>query len=169
MYINAYAVTIEKVKRSIESLLGTPLSLRQICLGKSLAVFLPSVILGLVFTFCSIAGVNQFFTVPKMGHFIMPGAAPLAATLVAVPLIVFFLSSLLIAIQLIITSIRWVNAAIIGLIFAIGFGLSPSLRFGSESWSIVFFSLGIAIAFALLTVYLSRRVTKERIVLSSKG
>ena len=169
MYTNAYTLTMEKVKRSIESLLCTPLSLRQICLGKSLAVFLPSVILGLLFTFGGIAGINQLFIAPKIGHFVMPGAAPLAATLVTVPLIVFFLASLMIEVQLIITNIRWINAAIMGIIFGVGFGLSPVLRFGSASWNIVFISLGVAAALALVTIYLSRLVTKERIVLSSKG
>jgi len=169
MYINAYTLTMEKVKRSLESLLCTPLSLRQICLGKSLAVFLPSVILGLLFTFGGIAGINQLFIAPKIGHFVMPGAAPLAATLVTVPLIVFFLASLMIEVQLIITNIRWINAAIMGIIFGVGFGLSPVLRFGSASWNIVFISLGVAAALALVTIYLSRLVTKERIVLSSKG
>lgn len=169
MYINAYTLTMEKVKRSLESLLCTPLSLRQICLGKSLAVFLPSVILGLLFAFGAIVGINQFFIAPQIGQFVMPGAAPLVATLVAVPLIVFFLVTLMIALQLIITNIRWIHAALMGLIFGVGFGLSPVLRFGSASWSIVFISLGVAAVLALVTIYLSRLVTKERIVLSSKG
>jgi len=169
MYINAYTLTMEKIKRSIESLLCTPLSLRQICLGKSLAVFLPSVILGLVFTFGGIVGINRFFIVPKLGHFVMPGTAPLVAILVVVPLIVFFLAVLMIALQLIITNIRWINAALMGVIFGVGFGLSSTLRFGAESWSIVFLSLGVAAVLTLVTIYLSRLVTKERIVLSSKG
>jgi ABC-2 type transport system permease protein len=170
MYTNAYTLTMEKVKHSIESLLCTPLSLRQICLGKSLAVFLPSVILGLVFTFSGIVGINQFFIAPKLGHFIMLGAAPLVAILVAVPLIVFSFASLMITLQLIITNIHWINAALIGLIIAVMFGLSPPvLKFGSASWSIVSISLGVAAVLALVTIYLSRLVTKERIVLSSKG
>jgi len=169
MYINAYTLTMEKIKRSIESLLCTPLSLRQICLGKSLAVFLPSVILGLVFTFGGIVGINRFFIVPKLGHSIMPGPAPSVAILVVVPLIVFFLAALMIALQLIITNIRWINAALMGVIFGVGFGLSSTLRFGAESWSIVFLSLGVVALLALVTIYLSRLVTKERIVLSSKG
>jgi ABC-2 type transport system permease protein len=160
---------MEKVKRSIESLLCTPLSLKQICLGKTLALFLPSLILGWVFTFGGIAGINQFFITPELGKFIMPGAAPLVAILVVVPFIVFFLSSLVIALQLIITNIRWVNAALMGAIFAVGFGLSPVLRFGPSSWSIVLVSLGIAAILALITFLLSPRVTKERIILSSKG
>jgi len=169
MYINAYTLTMEKVKRSMESLLCTPLSLRQICLGKSFPIVLPSVVLGLVFAFGGIAGINQFFIVPRLGHFIMPGAAPLVAILVTVPLIMFFFASLMVALQLIITNIRWINAALIGLVIAVMFGLSPPiLKFGSASWSIVFASLGVAAALALVTIYLSRLVTKERIVLSSK-
>ncbi len=170
MYINAYAVTMEKVKRSIESLLCTPLSLRQIWLGKSFAIALPSVILGLLFAFAGIAGINQFFIVPRLGHFIMPGTAPLVATLVTVPLIMFFFASLMVVLQLIITNIHWINAAIIGLVVAVMFGLSPPvLKFSSASWSIVFISLGVAVILALVTIYLSRLVTKERVVLSSKG
>ncbi len=170
MYTNAYTLTMEKVKRSMESLLCTPLSLRQIWLGKSFAIALPSVILGLLFAFGGIAGINQFFIVPKLGRFIMPGTAPLVAILVAVPLIMFFFASLMVALQLIITNIHWINAALIGLVIAVMFGLSPPvLKFGSASWSIVFVSLGVAAILALVTIYLSRLVTKERIVLSSKG
>ena len=170
MYTNAYTLIMEKVKRSIESLLCTPLSLRQIWLGKTLAISLPSIVLGLLFTFGGIAGINQFFVVPELGHFIMPGAAPLVAILVVVPSIVFFFASLMIALQLIIANIRWIGAALIGLVVAVMFGLSPPiLKFGSASWSIVFISLGVAAALALVTIFLSRLVTKERIVLSSKG
>jgi len=170
MYTNAYMLTMEKVKRSMESLLCTPFSLRQIWLGKSLAIALPSVILGLLFAFGGIAGINQFFIIPKLGHFIMPGAASLVATLVTVPLIMFFFASLMVALQLIITNIHWINAALIGLVVAVMFGLSPPiLKFGAASWSIVLISLGVAAVLALVTIYLSRLVTKERIVLSSKG
>ena len=170
MYTNAYTLIMEKVKRSIESLLCTPLSLRQIWLGKTLAISLPSIVLGLLFTFGGIAGINHFFVVPELGHSIMPGAAPLVAILVVVPSIVFFFASLMIALQLIIANIRWISAALIGLVVAVMFGLSPPiLKFGSASWSIVFISLGVAAALALVTIFLSRLVTKERIVLSSKG
>lgn len=169
MYINAYTLTMEKVKRSMESLLCTPLSLRQVCLGKSLAVFLPSVVLGLVFTFGGIVGINQIFIVPKLGRFIMPGTAPLVAILVVVPLIVFFLVSLMIEVQLIITNIRWINAALMALIFGVGFGFSPVLKLGPSSWSMVLASLGIGAILALVVILLSPRVTKEKIILSSKG
>jgi len=169
IYINAYTLTMEKVKRSIESLLCTPLSLKQICLGKTLALFLPSIILGWLFTFCTIAGINQFFIAPVLGKFIMPGAAPLVAILVIIPIIVFFLSLLIITLQLVITNIRWINTIIVFAMFGVAFGLSPVLKFGPSSWNIVFISLGVAIILAIIAFFLFSRVTKERIVLSSKG
>jgi len=169
LYISAYTLTMEKIKHSLESLLCTPLSLRQIWLGKSLAVFLPSAILGLLFAFAAMAGINQLFIAPQIGQSVTPGAAPLVATLVAAPLIIFFLVTLLIALQLIITNIRWINIAFMGLIFGVGFGISPFVRLGSASWDIVFISLAVAAILALVTMFLSRLVTKERIVLSSKG
>lgn len=169
IYINGYTLMMEKTKRSIESLLCTPLSLKQIWLGKTLALFLPSLILGWLFTFGTIAGINQFFIAPELGRFIMPGAAPLVAILVVVPLIFFFLSSLVVVLQLIIANIRWVNAALMGTMFALIFGVSSVLTFGPSSWNIVFVSLGVAGILALIAFLLSSRVTKERIVLSSKG
>jgi len=169
IYINAYTLMMEKMKRSIESLLCTPLSLRQLCLGKALAVFLPSLIFGWLFTFGSLAGINHFFIAPGLGRSIMPGPAPLVAILAVVPLIFFFLSILITILQLIIANIRWVNAVLMFLIFGVGFGLSPVLRFSPSSWSIVFVSLGIAGVLALCAFLLSSRLTKERIVLSSKG
>lgn len=164
-------VMTEKMTRSIESLLCTPVTLRQIWLGKSLAMALPSVVLGLLFTFGGIAGINQFFIVPELGSFIMPGAAPLVAILVAVPLIVFFISSLVVALQLV-TGSAWITAALgglMGLIFGLGFGFSSVLSFSSGAWNIVFICLGVAAVLALVTIFLSPRLTKEKVVLSSKG
>ena len=169
IYINAYTLTMEKIKHSIESLLCTPLSLRQIYLGKTLALFLPSLILGWLFTFCGVVGINQLFIVPKLGQFVLPGAAPLVAILVIMPIIFFFLCLLIVDLQLIIVNVRWVNTALLVVIFAISFGLSPILRFGAASWSIVLVSLGVAVILAIIVFLLSPRVTKERIILNSKG
>jgi len=168
-YINAYTLMLEKMKRSLEALLCTPLSLNQIMLGKTFALFLPSVILAWLFTFASLAGINWFFIAPELGKFIMPGAAPLIAIFIAVPVVFFFLSLMMVELQLIINNIRWVNAAIMGAIFGVGFGLSASLQFGSSSWNVVLISLGVGVALALVAVALSRWVTRERIVLTSKG
>ena len=161
IYINAYTLTLEKVKHSIESLLCTPLSLKQICLGKTLAIFIPSLLLGWLFTFGSLIGINQIFIKPQFGQFILPGAAPLVAILVVVPLIIFFLSSIFINLQLIVGNIRWVNSALMAAVCMVSFGLSPILRFEPASWNIVFISLGVACILALAAYGISTKVSKE--------
>src|SRR5208283_176417 len=42
-----YAVIVDKAKRNIESLMATPVSIKQIWMGKSLAVTLPSIGIGI--------------------------------------------------------------------------------------------------------------------------
>jgi len=54
-------------------------------------------------------------------------------------------------------------------VFTVSFGLSPVLKFGPSSWNIVFVSLGVAVVLAIISFLVSPRVTKEKIVLSSKG
>jgi len=170
LFGNAHNLAMEKTKRSLESLLCTPLSVKQIHLGKSLAVSLPCVALGLSLAFATVAGANQLLLAPQVGQSVMPGVASLLATLGVVPVIFFFLATMLVALQLIITRIQWINAVLAGLllltIVALNYGL---FGFGIAPWSIVFVSLAVAAVLALATVFLSRLVTKEKIVLSSKG
>ena len=168
MYVNSYAVIIEKIKRSIESLLCTPLSLRQVWLGKSLAVFLPSAVLGLVFTLAT-TGVMMYFVASRSGYWIFPGIAPMIATFVMVPLIVFMLSTIAVILQLLIVNIRLVNVVFIAVIFGVGFGLSNFLSMASSSWGVIYGSVAVAAGLALLVYNLSRLLTKEKIILSSKG
>ena len=169
MYINGYAIAMEKMKRSLESLLCTPVGLRGIWLGKTLAVFAPSAILGVAITFLGLFGMNAAVIEPKLGAFIMPDGAPLLAALVGVPAVAFPLMLLVTGVQLILSNIRWVNIVLLVLIFTVGFGLSQSLRLNSGSWSLVGVLFGIAAILALVSLLLSRYVTPERVVLSSKG
>jgi ABC-2 type transport system permease protein len=168
MYVNSYAVIIEKIKRSIESLLCTPLSLRQVWLGKSLAVFLPSVVLGLVCTL-GITGAMMYVIASKSGYWILPGIAPMIATMIMIPVIVFLISTIAVILQLLIVNIRLVNIVFIAVIFGVGFSLSNFLSIASSSWGIIYVSLAVAAVLALLVYYLSRLLTKEKIILSSKG
>ena len=169
MYINGYAIVMEKTKRSLESLLCTPVGVPGIWLGKALALFLPSTILGVAITFLGLFGVNAAVIGPKLGAFIMPGGAPLIAALVGVPAVAFPLMLLITGVQLILSNIRWVNIVFLALIFSLGLGLSQSLRLNSGSWSLVGVLFGIAAILALVSLLLSRYVTPERVVLSSKG
>ena len=42
-----YAVIVDKAKRNLESLMATPVGIKQIWMGKSLAVTLPSIVIGI--------------------------------------------------------------------------------------------------------------------------
>jgi len=170
MYGSLYNLTMEKTKRSLESLLCTPLRLRQVCLGKSLAIFLPSVTVGLLLAFAAIAGADQLLLAPQIGRSIMPGGPLVTTTLIAVPVIAFCFVSLLVTLQLMIAKIQWVNGVLAGLVGAVMIALNYGLfRFGLEPWSIVVVSLTVAAVLALVTIFLFRLATKERIVLSSRG
>jgi ABC-2 type transport system permease protein len=169
MYINSYTLVIEKTKRSLESLLCTPISIRQLWIGKSLAMFIPSVILGFAFTGSAFCVMNAYIVLPAVGRWFAPGAAPLVATLVAVPLFVLVLSFLFTLLQLVLANIRWVTGIFMGVIFGAEFGLTSSLRLTAASWSIVYVSLGIVVILAVAVFLSSRLLTKERIILSSKG
>ncbi len=167
---SGHNLVMEKTKRSLESLLCTPVSLKQVCLGKTLAIFVPCVVVGLLLAFAAVVGADQLFLAPKAGQSVMPGAATIVATLVAVPLVFFLFVALVVVLQLIITRIQWINGILAGLFAAIVVALNYGLGgFGLTPQSIVFVSLAVAAVLVLATVFLSRIITKERIVLSSKG
>src|SRR5271157_3317769 len=46
LMINSYTLLIEKTKHSLESLLCTPLSLKKFWFGKTMSMFIPSIIIG---------------------------------------------------------------------------------------------------------------------------
>jgi hypothetical protein len=112
---------------------------------------------------------NIFVVSPQVGHWIYPGVAPLVATLLVIPFIVLFLSALFSLLQLIITNVRWVNAAFMIIFIGTMNGLMFSLRFSASSWSVVYISLGVAAILAVADFFLAKLLTKERIILSSKG
>ncbi len=169
LYMNAYTVVIEKTKRTIESLLCTPLSLRHLWIGKTLASFLPSLSLGLILSFGTVIVINIVTISPHLGHWIMPGFLPLICGVLVVPLVIFSLSSIIVILQLMLLNIRLIQTILTALIFGSTFGLSYALRFSSYSWNVVLVVLGITAVLYVAVTILSNRLTKERIVLTSKG
>jgi len=167
--INSYTLLIEKTKHSLESLLCTPLSLKQFWFGKTMSMFIPSTILGFLFTLAAFCATNVFVIYPKVGHWIYPGAVSFVAIFIAVPSIVLFLSALFYLLQLIIANVRLINIIFMFvLIITINVLILGSSNLKS-SWSLVFISLGVAAILGLTNLFLFRMLTKERIVLTSKG
>jgi ABC-type transport system involved in multi-copper enzyme maturation permease subunit len=72
----------EKVNGSIESLLATPLSPREIWIGKSIAIFLPGYIISTISTLIILLSVNFFVIIPATGNVILPTSALLISFLI---------------------------------------------------------------------------------------
>ncbi len=169
LYMNAYTVLLEKTKRNLESVLCTPVRLSSLWMGKTLATFIPALLLGLVLAFAVLVIMNMTVLEPAVGRLVFPGAAILVASLLAVPVIVFLLSSLIILLQMMLQNVRLIQTLFTALIFGSSFGLSYAFRFSDTGWMVVYIAFGVVAVVSLAVWLLSRRLTKERIVLTSKG
>jgi ABC-2 type transport system permease protein len=61
------SITTEKSRGNIESLLATPLSAKKIWISKSLTVFIPGMVFGIVLSSLALIAVNFIYFVPEMG------------------------------------------------------------------------------------------------------
>ena len=162
----AYSIAMDKAKRTMESLMATPLSLRQIWLGKSLAVALPGVAIAILVTVLTFLAMNLAIAVPNVGSFILPSALSLVTGLVIIPIMAFVVTSLVSFLQLIMTNPRLANFAFIGIFFAIYFSTITEL---TASWDFSLIYLVATVFLAVVTIFLTRFLTKEKVILSSKG
>ncbi len=160
----------EKVNGNIESLLATPLSPVQIWMGKSLAIFLPAFIFSTISTTVVLFAVNLFTIKPATGNMIFPAPALLTGLLIN-PLLFFGL-------LLIIMLLNLANNPDLAIVpsFVIGFGLMMGVPLGVaagkinlSSWTFCLWYLGGALLLFIVVCFLLRLLTKENIVLSSKG
>jgi ABC-type transport system involved in multi-copper enzyme maturation permease subunit len=160
----------EKVNGIIESLLATPLGPGEIWMAKSMAIFLPGYIISIISTLIILLSVNFFVIIPATGDFLLP---------VTVLLISLLINPLLfLALLLFIVLFSMANNPEIAIApsFLVGFGLMIGIPLGVAtgainlaSWSFTLWCLGGAVLFLAIDLALYRLLTKENIVLSSKG
>jgi ABC-2 type transport system permease protein len=160
----------EKAKGPIESLLATPLTARAVWIGKSLAIFLPAYIMGLAATLIVILAMNLAAILPTTGHFVLP--LPTAFTsFLFLPLFMLALILLGIVFSLITnpvigqTIIIFVGVVLMQVVGQVGGRILWLL----SSWQYALYNLAGAALIGIIAFYLSRTLTKERIILSSKG
>jgi ABC-type Na+ efflux pump permease subunit len=172
--VNVFAIpsmTREKSRGNIESLLATPLKAKDIWLGKSLAVFLPGLVLGEVITAIVLVAINYIYIIPKtdIGFLITPEIA--VSTFVMVP-IIFFCHSLLvhlIGLSSSPSSANLVTQIVLPLLIAMAINLDLHTGLVIASWDYTFISLGIAAAMGIAVTILYPHLTRERVVLSRRG
>jgi ABC-type Na+ efflux pump permease subunit len=160
----------EKVNGNIECLLATPLSPRAIWIGKGLAVFLPGYIISIIALCIVLLAVNLAAILPGWNTFVLPGPA-LVNGLVINPLLFLALIAFIVLFSLVNNPDMAIAPS-----FLIGFGLMIGMPVGLmtgtidiSSWSFVLWYLAGTVIACAVVLYLSRLLTRQNIVLSSKG
>jgi ABC-type transport system involved in multi-copper enzyme maturation permease subunit len=160
----------EKVNGNIESLLATTLSSKEIFIGKSLAIFLPGFIISTISTIIVLLSVNLIAIRPVTGSFFLP-VPMLLTSLIINPLL--FLALLLF---IVLYSLARNPEIAIAPSFIVGFGLMMGIPLGVatgvinlSSWSFCLWYLAGTAAFWIVVLFFFRLLTKENIVLSSRG
>ncbi len=161
----SYAVVVDKTKRNIESLLATPLSLREIWIGKTLAITIPSAIIGVVMSIIMVTVINFVAIVPNVG-FIFPGPLSLVTGIIIVPIVTCFVVSIVTCLQLIITNPRLASLVFSVLFLLVFFSTAVSQVGLKLDFSLIY--LIVIVVLLGINYFISRFLTKERIVLSSK-
>jgi ABC-2 type transport system permease protein len=161
----------EKARGPMESILATPLTARAVWVWKSLAIFLPAYIIGLITTLIVILAMNLASILPTTGHFVLP--LPEAFTsFLFLPLLMFALISLGVIFSLITnpvigqTVVIFVGVLLLQVVGQVG----GRIQWLLASWDYALYNLAGAALLGIIAFYLSSRaLSKERIILSSKG
>jgi ABC-2 type transport system permease protein len=164
----SYSVVLDKAKRNLESLMVTPVSIKQVWLGKSLAVTLPSIMVGISISVLSYIVINYVAVISHTGAFIFPDPLAVVAAFIIVPLLIFAIVSIVTCVQLIISNPRIANLVFTVIFLALLFGANVLAGFGIDINFAVIYA-GVVIICAAVSWLLSRSLTKEKVILSSKG
>lgn len=159
-------MTREKSRGNMAALLATPLDVRHIWIAKSLAVYLPGLILGEVLALISLIAVNYIYFVPEIGFLFTPWMA--VSGFLAAPLIYLSLSLLVHLVGL--TGKPATGNVIVQVFLPVFASLMINLGvhnvLDAVSWTFAAANLGVAAVIGVLVILLRPRLTKERIVLS---
>jgi ABC-type Na+ efflux pump permease subunit len=171
--LTSAGLIFEKQKRSLESLLVTPVSVKRVWIGKALGAGLSASAMGLavgVFAYLVMAFGEVY---PQIHRAIAPSGLAFLSGLVLVPTVVFLVCLVVTYIQMIAVNPRMGNLVYgIALLFVWGGLFFASYYLPRQGVSIDYYPLiflGLIFLLAAICYLLSLRLTKERVVLSSKG
>ncbi|MDD5622989.1 MAG: hypothetical protein PHQ09_07540 [Actinomycetota bacterium] len=167
--LNSFAfqsMTREKSRGNIESLLATPLEIKNIWIAKSIAIFLPGLILGEFLTLIALVVINYIYFVPVVGFILNPWSA--VSSFLVVPLIYLCMDLLVYFVGL---TGKPATGNIIAQVFLsamIPLIINLAVRgiLDIASWSFALINLGVAAAIIIPIIFLQPRFTREKIVLS---
>jgi hypothetical protein len=137
-------------------------------MGKSLAVTLPSIGIGLTVAIVSFLVMDIWFVMPKAGVLVFPGIWAIVSTFIIVPVLLFSIVSIVTYIQLVISNPRIGNFVFSGIFFLLLFGLNALGGLGLSTSYLALVYVGVIALCAIISYFLSFSLTKERVLLSSK-
>ncbi len=159
-------MTREKSRGNMVALLATPLKVKDIWIAKSLAVFLPGLVLGEVFAFIALIIVNYIYFVPGIGFLFTPWIA--VSSFICVPFIYLCLSFLVHLIGL--TGKPATGNVIVQVFLPVFSSLMINLGvhhvLDATSWPFTLVNFSLALIIGIIAILLRPRLTNERIVLS---
>jgi hypothetical protein len=146
--------------------MATPLSVKDIWIAKSLAVFIPGMVLGEILSLAALLAVNYIYFVPEIGFVYTHWMA--LSSFLAVPLIYLCLSLLVHLIGL--TGKPATSNIVVQIFLPIVLTLMINLTvrhiLDAASWPFALANFGIAAVIAIIVIFYQPRITRERIVLS---
>lgn len=157
----------EKSRGNIQSLLVTPIKLNDVWIGKSLAVFIPGLVIGELLTLITLIAVNYIYFVPTIGFMFNPWIAIICFIVYPAMYLCFGLLVYLIGL-----TGKPMNANIIALVFLplfVNIVIQLPLRssfMDFTSWQFTLINIGIVLVIGILLVILQFRLSKERVALS---
>jgi hypothetical protein len=156
----------EKARGNITALMATPLKITDIWIGKTLAIFLPGLALGVLLTGLSLVIINLIYFVPEIGFLFSLQMA--LSNLIAVPLMYLFFGML---VHLIGMTNKPGTGNVIAQVFlpvianlAIQLGVRNVI--GADSWQFTALHLGIALLIGIFLLVFRSRLTREQVVIS---
>jgi ABC-type Na+ efflux pump permease subunit len=171
--LTSAGLVFEKQKRSLESLMAAPVSVHRIWIAKSLGSALSGYLIGAamsVVAYCIIAFAEVY---PHIHMAIAPSPLAFLTGIVLVPLSVFLVSLVVSYVQLVATNPRMGNL-VYGLMLLVVWGVLfmasyylPLVGISVSYYPLIFICLILFLASGALLC--ARALTKEKVVLSSKG
>ncbi len=163
-------ITKEKVNGNIECLMATPLGPKALWAGKCLATFVPGFVISLVSVVIALLAVNLSTVLPGWGTFLIPEPV-LVTGLIANPVLFGGVLAFIVLFSLAENPDIAIAPA-----FLVGFGLMIGIPAGMAtgvidimSWNFVLWYTAGAIVMWIVSLLLLRLLTRQNMVLSSKG
>jgi ABC-2 type transport system permease protein len=168
-YVGSSMLILEKTARNFEPLMVTPVSIRQIWIGKSLGMAIVSVILGLGLSVLVFLGMSFGLVIPQTGVFVVPDILPIITAIIIAPALVFGVMLLGTYFQLVVSNPRTAAIVYVFVVVAVVFGmLIATLKVTNFNYY-PFIYLGLIAIIGAVLCLISHSLTTEKVVLSSKG